>query len=150
MAMRGFSRSQAWDSGGDGEASTGSLNPLRMYFDSHAVGRGIWKWNHYFDIYHRHFQKFVGREVHVLEIGVYSGGSLEMWKSYFGPKSRIYGVDIEEDCRVYEDDSVRILVGDQADRSFWNRFKDEVAAVDVIIDDGGHQATEGNELTSAY
>ena len=44
----------------------------------------VWKWKHYCDVYHRHFSKFVGREVHVLEVGIYSGGSLQMWREYFG------------------------------------------------------------------
>src|SRR5580704_8369217 len=35
-------------------------NPLLQYFDSHQSGKGIWKWRHYFEIYHRHFAKFVG------------------------------------------------------------------------------------------
>ncbi len=50
-------------------------NPLRDYFEANREGPGIWRWQHYFDIYHRHFARFVGREVNVLEIGVYSGGS---------------------------------------------------------------------------
>src|SRR5262245_54320107 len=75
-------------------------NPLEEYFDSHTQGACIRKWRHYFEIYHRHFRKFVGQNVHVLEIGIYSGGSLEMWRSYFGPQARIYGVDIEEACRA--------------------------------------------------
>jgi hypothetical protein len=116
-----------------------SSNPLQAYFDSHIEGRGIWKWKHYFEIYHRHFAKFRGREVHVLEIGVFSGGSLEMWKHYFGPKCRIYGVDIQEACRSYEDDSVKIFIGDQSDPNFWTHFKKEVPFLDIVIDDGGHQ-----------
>ena len=97
-------------------------NPLEQYFDSHLEGPGIWKPRHYFEIYHRHFAKFVGREINVLEIGVYSGGSLGMWKEYFGPGCRIYGVDIAEDCRCYEDERTTILVGDQSDRAFWRAF----------------------------
>jgi hypothetical protein len=116
-----------------------STNPLREYFDSHDTGRGIWKWNHYFEIYHRHLAKFVGREVHVVEIGVYSGGSLDMWKAYFGPCSHIYGVDIEPACKTYEDGKTKIFVGDQADRSFWRNFRSQVRSVDILIDDGGHQ-----------
>ena len=48
-----------------------------------------------------------------LEVGVYSGGSLEMWKRYFGEHATIHGVDIQEACRVYEADGVHIHVGDQ-------------------------------------
>ncbi len=100
----------------------------------------MWKWTHYLDIYHRHFSKFRGRAVHVLEIGIYSGGSLDMWKHYFGPRCRVYGVDIEPACKAYEGDSVKVFVGDQADRAFWRRVKEQAPAIDVVIDDGGHQA----------
>jgi SAM-dependent methyltransferase len=113
-------------------------NPLRGYFDSHREGPGIWKWNHYFEIYHKHFVQFRGRSVRVLEIGIYSGGSLSMWKDYFGPHCQVYGVDIEPACKAYECDSVKVFIGDQADRNFWKRFKQEVGAVDIVIDDGGH------------
>jgi hypothetical protein len=113
-------------------------NHLRAYFDSHREGNGIWKWLHYFDIYHHHFQKFVGKEVNIVEVGIYSGGSLDMWKNYFGPKCKIYGVDINEACKVYEKDDIKVFIGDQSDRNFWRRFKEQVPVVDIIIDDGGH------------
>jgi hypothetical protein len=106
-----------------------------MFFEAHKKGHGIWKWNHYFDIYHRHFSRFRGQEVHVLEIGIYSGGSLEMWKDYFGAACRIYGVDIEPSCKAYEDNTVKVFIGDQADRSFWQRFKPEqqMAALEELL-----------------
>src|SRR5271166_5678208 len=85
-------------------------NPLETFFESHTKGPGIWKWRHYFDIYDRHFQRFRGREVNILEIGIYSGGSLEMWKSYFGSRCHIYGVDIEPTCKMYESDFVKVFV----------------------------------------
>jgi hypothetical protein len=69
-------------------------NPIRTYFDAHRQGPGIWKWDHYFDVYHRHFSKFRGRKVTVLEIGIYSGGSLLMWRDYFDADCTIYGVDL--------------------------------------------------------
>jgi len=116
-----------------------AANPLRDYFDAHVRGRGIYKWSHYFDLYHRHFARFVGRPVHVLEIGVYSGGSLDMWKHYLGPECRVTGVDIEPDCRAYEDERTRIVIGDQADRDFWRRMLRESPPVDIVIDDGGHR-----------
>jgi SAM-dependent methyltransferase len=113
-------------------------NPLRVFFDSRKVGHGIWKWNHYFDIYDRHFSRFRDRAVRVLEIGIYSGGSLEMWKEYFGPRCQVYGVDIEPACKTYESDSIKVFIGNQGDRNFWKRFKNEVQAVDIVIDDGSH------------
>jgi len=113
-------------------------NPLWMYFTNHTEGHGIWKWEHYFDIYHRHFSKFVGSPVNVLEIGIYSGGSLGMWRSYFGNECHIYGVDIEEACKAYECDTVTVFIGNQEDTDFWTRFNNQVQGIDIVIDDGGH------------
>jgi hypothetical protein len=117
-------------------------NPLRDFFENRKEGPGIWKWNHYFDIYDRHFRKFRGQDVHVLEIGIYSGGSLDMWLDYFGPKATIYGVDVVPECRVYERDRVKIFIGDQADRLFWRETRKNAPSFDVVIDDGGHQTEQ--------
>ena len=111
---------------------------LLTYFNQHKEGRGIWKCNHYFEIYERHFGRFRDQEVHILEVGVYSGGSLEMWQKYFGPRCKVYGVDIEPSCKAYESESVRIFIGDQADRNFWRHLKRQVPVLDIVIDDGCH------------
>src|SRR5262249_52626874 len=76
-------------------------NPLRAYFDGVKEGSGVWKWLHYFELYDRHLRKFVGRPVTVAEVGVYSGGSLSMWRSYFGSGCQVHGVDIQEECKAY-------------------------------------------------
>jgi len=113
-------------------------NPLWNYFQQHNSGPGIWKWEHYFDVYHRHLSKYIGRKVTILEIGIFSGGSLPMWRSYFGNDCHIHGVDIEEACRAYESDRVSVHIGDQADRNFWKAFREKVPHIDIVIDDGGH------------
>jgi hypothetical protein len=113
-------------------------NPLRAYFDGISEGPGVWKWLHYFEIYHRHLAKFVGREITLVEVGVYSGGSMPMWRHYFGPRCRIHGIDIQPQCKAYENDFTTIHIGDQADRNFWRRFRQQVPSVDILIDDGGH------------
>ena len=136
---RGYDSDFAWPIVGGNTTLQPNSNSLREFFDNRKQGLGIWKWEHYFDIYDRHFRQFRGHEVHVLEIGVYSGGSLDMWRNYFGSKAIIYGVDIAPNCRVYEKDGVRIFIGDQADRSFWREFRQKVPTLDVIIDDGGHK-----------
>jgi hypothetical protein len=117
-------------------AATG---PIEEFFDPNVTGPGVFKWSHYFDIYHRHLAKFQGREVHVLEIGVYSGGSLHMWHHYFGPGCLVYGVDIEPACKAYESERTRVFIGDQASSDFWAEFIEEVPRIDVVIDDGGHE-----------
>jgi hypothetical protein len=117
-------------------------NPLETFFNARVEGPGIWKWRHYFDIYHRHLNPLRRRDgLVILEIGVYSGGSLDMWRDYFGPSARIYGVDIEPTCRTYERPGTHILVGDQGDRAFWQRSMADgtLPPPDVVIDDGGHE-----------
>jgi len=140
FALRGLELADAWAAAGPEptSAETPANGALRRYFDDHRSGPGIWKWLHYFDLYERHFARFVGREVHLLEIGVYSGGSLGMWREYFGPRCHVYGVDIEPACRAYEGDQTRIFIGDQSDRAFWRKVRSETPPFDIVIDDGGH------------
>jgi 23S rRNA U2552 (ribose-2'-O)-methylase RlmE/FtsJ len=115
-------------------------NPLRDFFYSRKQGRGIWKWDHYFEIYHRHFSAFRNTQVNVVEVGVLGGGSLDMWKEYFGPRSVIVGVDIEPKCMAYEEDRVKVFIGNQRDRSFWKDFREKVPKIDIVIDDGCHMS----------
>lgn len=124
-------------------------NPLLDYF-ARNEGRLIFKWQHYFDIYHRHFAAFRGRAPVVLEIGVFHGGSLQMWREYFGPGSRIVGIDLDPRCRAFAEDGIEVLIGDQADRGFLASVRDRLPRVDILIDDGGHfmhqQITSFEEL----
>lgn len=113
------------------------MSNLRNYFDNNP-GRLLWKWHHYFEIYERHFARFRNTEVHVMEIGVFHGGSMQMWKEYFGPRAHIYGVDIDPQVRQFEEDRVQIFIGDQANRDFLRQLKQAVPRIDVFIDDGGH------------
>ena len=113
------------------------VNPLALYFQNNP-GRLINKWHHYFDIYHRHFAAFRGKSPVILEIGVFHGGSLQMWRQYFGPGATIVGVDIDPRCRELEEEGIRILIGDQADRAFLAELRRQVPHVDIVIDDGGH------------
>ena len=65
-----------------------------------------------------------------------------MWRDYFGPNARIFGVDINEACKACEKDGIRIFIGDQEDPAFWAEFKENVEHLDVVIDDGGHTAEQ--------
>ena len=114
------------------------MNDLEKYFDNNT-GRLIHKWQHYFEIYDRHFSRFRGQEVHIVEIGVFQGGSLQMWKDYFGPKAKIYGVDINPHCKALEEERVEIFIGDQKDRKFLRSLAEKIPKIDILIDDGGHK-----------
>lgn len=113
------------------------MNDLEVFFRANT-GRLIHKWLHYFEVYDRHFARFRGRPVNVLEFGVSQGGSLQMWRDYFGPSARLFGVDINPNCRQFEEAGTRIFIGDQADRTFLRGLAQEIPEVDILIDDGGH------------
>ncbi|MFT6285975.1 MAG: hypothetical protein ACJAYC_002451 [Halieaceae bacterium] len=113
------------------------MNDLEQYFRSNK-GRLITKWDHYFKIYDRYFSRFRGADVHLLEIGVCHGGSLQMWKHYFGKSARIYGVDIHPRTLAFTEEQVKIFIGDQEDRAFLGELKDAIPRIDILIDDGGH------------
>jgi cephalosporin hydroxylase len=112
-------------------------NPLEKYFRNNDK-RLIHKWTHYFDIYHRHFERFRRKRVVVLEFGVSHGGSLQMWRNYFGRKAKIYGVDINPRCKQFEDRKTKVFIGDQEDRGFLREVAKQTGPIDVLIEDGGH------------
>jgi len=120
-------------------------NPLEQYFRANTKRR-IHKWMHYFDIYHRHFERFRGKKVTILEFGVNQGGSLQMWRHYFGRKARIYGVDIDPRCAELAGRRTKIFIGDQEDREFRRSIREEIGPVDVLIEDGGH--TMGQQIAT--
>jgi len=116
----------------------GPPSPLESYVETHTAGPDIFKWSHYFDIYDRHLSRFRGQEVHVVEIGVAGGGSLDLWRDYLGPAARICGIDIDPQCKRFEADGIEVVIGDQSDRSFWRGFLESHDRIDAVIDDGGH------------
>lgn len=113
------------------------MNDLQKYF-AQNTGKLIHKWHHYFEIYDRHFSRFRNTEVNIVEFGVSHGGSLQMWKDYFGPKCRIYGVDINPHCKQLEEERVEIFIGDQENREFLRSLAARIPKIDILIDDGGH------------
>jgi len=112
-------------------------NDLEKYFYNNP-GRLINKWSNYFEIYDRHFAPFRGKEIVVLEIGVFCGGSLQMWKNYFGPKAKLYGIDIDPRCKEFEEENIEIFIGSQSDPNFLTKLKTKIPKIDILIDDGGH------------
>lgn len=117
------------------------MNNLEKYFTENT-GRLIHKWKHYFEIYDRHFSRFRGTDVHIVEFGVSQGGSLQMWKEYFGPNCKIFGVDINPHCKKLEEDQIQIVIGDQEDRMFLKSLAEKVPRIDILIDDGGHTMSQ--------
>lgn len=97
------------------------------------------KHTNYFEIYDKLLSKFVGTKLTFVEIGVLDGGSLFMWRSYFGENARIIGVDMNPDATKWRAHGFEIYIGDQSSPNFWKSFFEKIGGVHVILDDGGHR-----------
>lgn len=102
-----------------------------------------YKWLHYFDVYEKVLAPVRFNARRVLEIGVYHGASIAMWRSYFPPDCTVVGIDIDPKCKQYErqKDNLHIRIGSQADPDFLNSVIEEFGIFDVIIDDGSHMTS---------
>ncbi len=96
------------------------------------------KYKKYFSNYDEILAKFKGKDIKIIEIGVQDGGSLEIWKEYFGINSKIFGIDLNPECKKFEKDNIKIFIGSQSSEKFWINLFNQVGKVDLIIDDGGH------------
>ena len=95
--------------------------------------------------YARFFEPLRSDPVRLLEIGIFKGDSIRMWREYFtNPKASITGVDI----RLPEDlpagphpNNVHILEDD----AYSLEFVQQLPQYDIIIDDGPH--THDSQVT---
>lgn len=106
-----------------------SFNNSRYLSEKHST---------YFETYDRLFSKYVNKPITFVEIGVLEGGSLFMWRDFFGPDARIIGIELNPNAKKWEDHGFEIFIGSQSDKNFWNKFQSKVGNIDVLLDDGGH------------
>ena len=92
----------------------------------------------YFRCYEEIFSEFIGKEIIFVEVGVLHGGSLLMWREYFGPNARIIGIDLDPNAKELEEKGFEIFIGSQSDEKFWENFYSKVGKIDILLDDGGH------------
>lgn len=101
-------------------------------------GPVVHKWHHYLPLYERYLGPWRGRPLRMLEIGVSKGGSLDLWRRYFGPDAVLFGIDIDPACAALDGHSARVRIGSQADPAFLRAVVAEMGGVDVVLDDGSH------------
>lgn len=116
-------------------------------FSGNGYSRSAYKGSHYFTAYERHLERFRGLSVTMIEIGVFQGGSLEMWKRYLGPSAQIVGIDINPACKAYEQAQCAVRIGDQGDRDFVQGIVDEFGPIDIVLDDGSHR---GEDIATTF
>ena len=123
-------------------------DPLSKAFNAHG-GYRIWKWHHYLPLYDRYLQPYRDRSaqpVRLLELGVFKGGSLQLWREYFGASATIFGIDIDQSCQALDGVSGgQVRIGSQTDDEFLRAVVAEAGGIDIVIDDGSHNAAHMNK-----
>lgn len=129
-------------------ASMPDPGPYADLFLGHD-GRRVHKWTHYMAAYDREFGPYrdglprpdgTNRPVRLLEIGVQHGGSLQLWRKFFGPDAEIWGVDVDPRCSAVDDPDLHVRIGSQDDPAFLRAVVGEMGGVDIVLDDGSHVA----------
>jgi len=106
------------------------------------------KHSSYFHTYSELLESYRNKKITFVEIGVLDGGSLFMWRKFFGPKARIIGIEFNPNAKRWEKDGFEIYIGSQSDTKFWDSFFKKVGSVDIILDDGGH--TNEQQIVTAH
>src|SRR5437899_3288938 len=93
----------------------------------------------YLEWYDPVLEHFVPNEIKLLELGIYEGGSLLLWRDYF-PRGRIVGIDIQVKVDFFGEERIRVFQGSQQDTGFLSEVARETApeGFDIIIDDASH------------
>jgi hypothetical protein len=120
----------------------GVLLPLGATIE--AYGGTDKGWHGYAAHYAQHLHGLRHKQNRILEIGVFEGASLRVWRDHF-PRSTIAGLDLHP-REVKLGDRVRVVQGDQANVDDLART---VAALggppNIVIDDGSHVARHAEE-----
>jgi hypothetical protein len=103
----------------------------------------VHKWLHYLPVYEAALAPYRDGPIRMLEIGVFRGGSLQIWRRYLHQESVIVGVDIDPNTAQYDDPErgIHVRVGSQVDIGFLKRVVDELGPFNVILDDGSHMSS---------
>lgn len=120
---------------------------FEAWLATYKKGPLVHKVAHYFDVYERHFARFRSKKVVLLEIGVQSGGSIELWAAYF-PFLIYHGVDINPNCAQFADPkrNRHVHIGDATNARWVQDLAKKIArdhgAIDIVLDDGSHESRD--------
>jgi hypothetical protein len=96
--------------------------------------------HNYLRYYDMFFTPYREKDIKLLEIGVWHGDSLRMWKEYF-PNAVIVGLDID-DMKQHEEERIFTFKCKQTDQVQLHVLNKLRGAFDIIVDDGGHQSAD--------
>ena len=91
------------------------------------------------DVYDAILAPLVDKEITLLELGVYRGGSLKLWRDYF-PRGTIVGTDSKLPPHFRPGERIQVFEGHHGDKRFLSEVANKTApdGFDIIIDDASH------------
>lgn len=81
------------------------------------------------------------RPLRFLEIVVFRGGSLEVWRRFFNPSAVMTSIDIDWACARLDGVTAMARVDSQVDPEFPKQVTAAMGGVDAILDDDSHVAS---------
>lgn len=91
--------------------------------------------HNYLDKYEFFLAKFRNKKIKLMELGIFDGASLYMWRDYF-PLAEIVGVDIDASCKRCESGKIKCIIGDLSRNELLSQLKNE--RPDIVVDDASH------------
>ena len=83
------------------------------------------------------FQSFRNQKFNLVEFGCFEGSSLRTWKKYF-PHAEIYGVDLDENVRKFEEERIHIIIGNAVSQTTFDEIQNKIGTAFIILDDASH------------
>jgi len=119
-----------------------------MKLDELAIKHGTdksSKHHNYTESYEIEFKPLHNKKLNILEVGIYEGASLKLWKEYF-PKSTIVGVDIvdmitKKHPDIIDNKQCFIEIGSQDNIEFLTNISNKYKNFDIMIEDASHMAS---------
>ncbi len=99
------------------------------------------KCHNYTAVYEQIFGGMRDEPLKILEIGIGTGASLEMWLEYF-PNAEIHGLDITLQnlkASLISNERAHLCLGNQTDKDFLDNIGIDF---DIVIDDGSHRVED--------
>ena len=111
----------------------GRFSKSKKYFDDDNL-------HNYIDTYESLFFQFKDKNINFLEIGIFHGGSMKLWRDYF-TKANIHGIDIvytklAKETLINENIKISLMNSMDSNSSVLRNINNET--YDIIMDDGNH------------
>ena len=104
----------------------------------------------YTPVYHDLFKDIRHKKLNILELGICTGGSLQLWNEYF-PNSHILGMDVTYQLlkQGMNEPRIQYILRDAYSHDTINKYKSNGMKFDIIIDDGPH-TKESQEICAEH